>query len=137
MPLVNSNYNGRFVTKFPSPVDGAGMACSVDVCKVPAPPAPFVPVPYPTPTTAWGTSAASKQVVPRQLKTRLQSLHGQISALCGGDPTAVHKALDEYADVVSKLHVHSAQFVRGSSNVKMEGASVMQTGSLTTRNIKP
>jgi hypothetical protein len=97
------------------------MALSVDVCKVPAPPAPFVPVPYPTPTTAWGTSAASKQAVTLQLKTRLHSLHGRIAAMCGcSDATAVHKALDEYVDAVSKLHVIMGPPV----NVKVEGKAV-------------
>jgi hypothetical protein len=96
------------------------MAMTVDVCKVPAPPAPFAPAPFPTPTTAWGTSAASKQAVSQQLKTRLQGLHVRITAMCGSDATLVHKALDEYVDAVSKLHV-----VMGPPmNVKVEGTAV-------------
>lgn len=104
--MLNSSYKGRYVSRFPSPVDAPSARVSVDVCKVPAPPAPFVPVPYPT--TAWGTAAANKQAASQELKRKLQTLHTKITALCGGDATQVHKVLDDYADTVSKLHATMA-----------------------------
>jgi len=119
MPVVNSTYKGRYVGGFPSPVDAPGVPVSVNVCKVPAPPAPFVPAPLPNLAMAWGTSGANKQAVSQELKIKLQGLHAKITGMCGVDATAVHKALDEYVDAVSKLHV-----VIMGPPVKVEGTAV-------------
>jgi hypothetical protein len=123
--VVNSSYQGRYISRFPSVVDGPGMPVSIDVCKIPAPPAPFVPVPYPT--MSWGTADANKQAVSQGLKSKLQTLHTQIGFMCEGksvtrmssdDSTSLHKLLDEYADTVGKLH-----YMKWSTDVKVGAES--------------
>ena len=118
--MLNSSYKGTYVNRFPSPVDAPGASVTINVCKTPAPPAPFAPAPFPT--TSWNTYEANKQAVSQELKTKLQQLHMKITGLCGSNPTQVHKALDEYAHTVGKLH-----FVAAPVAVKLEGKSVIAT----------
>jgi hypothetical protein len=70
---------------------------------------------------SWGTSAANKQAVTSQLRTNLQSLHMTINGMCGADATQVHKALDQHADTVIKLH-----FATAPMDVKVEGSQVVR-----------
>ena len=53
----------------------------------------------------------------------------KLTSMCGSDPSAVHKVLDDYADAVSKLHV-----AMSPSYVKVEGAALKQAPtSYTTK----
>ncbi len=100
---------------------GGAVVSFPDVCKIPGASPPFVPVPYPNaPATALPTTQkiqlkttpglvqtkiASLQPTPAQLKARLTTLHGQLTALPGGNPNQWHALVDEYVITAAALYI--------------------------------
>jgi hypothetical protein len=110
---------------------GATIAAFPDVCKTPTPGGP-VPIPYPNlagspqqdtavsksstmPNASFSMSSgdeagtlkgvvASKQTRTLQLRSQLHSLHAQMAAMPGGNPTRWHKLLDDYVLVTAELY---------------------------------
>jgi Toxin PAAR-like domain len=99
-----------------------------DVCKTPAPPAPFVPIPYPNiamGNQADGGTCSSKVKIngqPTIVKgTEITMSSGDEGGTAGGG-------------MVSSKFKGPAQYKMGSSKVKCEGKELCQLTSMTAQN---
>ena len=114
---------------FPVSTKGGGQCLGFpDVCKTPAPPAPFVPVPYPNIamlTQANGGTCSSKvKVLNKEVcttKTEISMSSGDEAGSAGGG-------------MVSCKMKGPALFKKGSSKVKVEGAPMVHLTSMVALN---
>lgn len=108
--------------------NGTSPAALPNVCKMPGPPAPFVPTPLPN----IGQSANSPDGYTKTVKVE-------------GQPVAIRGAsFKSVGDVASKptgggivsqqTHGRTKFIAQGSMNVKFEGKSVQLLGDFTTNN---
>ncbi|HZE99414.1 MAG TPA: PAAR-like domain-containing protein [Planctomycetota bacterium] len=112
----------------PASTKGGGMTATtgpLDVCKVPAPPAPPVPTPFPNMSSvsnAGGTASKTKfdgsAVV--TLKSEMSSSNGDEAGVLGG--------------MVSNRNMDKVSFKNGSSKVIVEGEKCVHIGSMTGHN---
>lgn len=108
--------------------NGMSIATVPNVCKMPGPPAPFVPVPLPNiGKSGDGLSGGTKKV----------KIEGKSVAIKG----AVYKSMGDVASkgtgggLVSTTTHGKTKFVApGSMNVKFEGKNVQLLGDATTNN---
>jgi hypothetical protein len=114
---------------FPASTKGGGQ-CFVfpDVCKTPAPPAPFVPIPYPNfamANQADGGTCSSKVKIdgqPTIVKgTEITMSTGDEGGTAGGG-------------VVSSKFKGPALYKKGSGKVKCEGKELCHLTSITAQN---
>jgi hypothetical protein len=109
--------------------DSSGIATAFpDVCKTPAPPAPFVPIPYPnvakSSDTADGSSTVKCDGNPICLKdSNFSTSTGDEAGTAGGG-------------VVSNKTKGKAEFVNFSFDVKVEGKNVARALDLMLHNDK-
>ena len=99
-----------------------------DVCKTPAPPAPFVPVPYPNiamPNQADGGSCSSKV-----------KINGQATIVKGTEITmsSGDEAGNAGGGMVSNKFKGPAKYKQGSSKVKFEGKEASYLGAMVGQN---
>ncbi|MBU1701609.1 MAG: DUF4150 domain-containing protein [Candidatus Eisenbacteria bacterium] len=110
----------------PASTKGGGQCFAFpDVCKTPAPPAPFVPIPYPNfgmVPQAKDTSAKVKLVGKEGviLKSEIPQSQGDEAGTIGG--------------MVSNVNMNKVTFKMGSSKVKFEGQKAIFLGSMTAHN---
>lgn len=99
-----------------------------DVCKTPAPPAPFVPIPYPNIATSSDTAQGTKKV----------KCDGQ--SVCVKDSNFKMSTGDEGGTagggIVSNKIKGKAEFVNFSFDVKFEGKNVPRAFDLMLHNDK-
>lgn len=104
---------------FPMTTKGGGMNVAFpDVCKTPAPPAPFVPIPYPnlaTPMMASGGSCSKKVKV---CNMKVLTTSSEISR-SNGDEAGTLKGM------VSMTNMDKAKYSVGSPFVKVEGSAAV------------
>ncbi|MHC4958040.1 MAG: PAAR-like domain-containing protein [Planctomycetota bacterium] len=105
--------------------------CFPDVCKVPAPPAPFAPVPFPnivTMSNASGSTCSKKVKILNKKtvtkKTEFSRSSGNEAATAGGG-------------MKSAKQMGKAKNKQGSSKVKAEGAGVSKLGNMAAQNGAP
>jgi len=123
-PMVQRDqgrYNGPTM-RFPNPLNkqknGAAMAYP-DVCKVPAPPAPFVPAPFPNVAAASNQfKGAAKKVKSMQKEVMKKSSKGR-----SGDEAGTLKG------IVSSINKMSVLFDQHSVKVKTEGKKASMLAS--------
>jgi hypothetical protein len=114
---------------FPVSTKGGGNCFAFpDVCKTPAPPAPFVPIPYPNiaqvsqaSSTSSKVKACKKDVVTKSSKINRSS----------GDEAGTLKGM------VSQKNMDKVTFKKFSSKVKAEGKQVAHFTSMTQHNGAP
>lgn len=98
-----------------------------DVCKTPAPPAPFVPIPYPNIGMSSDAAGAARKV----------SADGH--PLCTKDSTFSTSTGDEagtLGGIVSSKTKGAAEFVNSGFDVKVEGANIVRAFDLMLHNDK-
>jgi hypothetical protein len=98
-----------------------------DVCKTPAPPAPFVPIPYPNIAKSGDTSKGSKKV----------KCDG--NPICLSDSNFMMSTGDEAGSlmgIASSKIKGKAEFVNYSFDVKVEGKNVCRALDLMLHNDK-
>ncbi len=115
---------------FPASTKNGGQCATtgpLDVCKVPAPPAPFVPTPFPNigmVTQANGGSCSSKVKFVNgkacTTKTELTMSTGDEAGTLGG--------------MISARFKGPVQYKMGSFNVKIEGEKAVHLTSMTGHN---
>jgi Toxin PAAR-like domain len=97
---------------------GGAVVAFPDVCTTPGGP---VPIPYPNvakspvsktqptaqklPPGGLTTGFPSLHPAPAQLRTKLATLHGQLSALPAGNPNQWHTVVDDYVMTVAALYI--------------------------------
>jgi hypothetical protein len=114
---------------FPATTKGGGQCMGFpDVCKTPAPPAPFVPVPYPNiamlPQADGGTCSSKVKILNKEActtKTEISMSSGDEAGSAGGG-------------MVSSKMKGPALFKKGSSKVKVEGAPIVHLTSMVALN---
>ena len=114
---------------FPASTNGDGQCAGFpDVCKTPAPPAPFVPVPYPNMamnTQCDGGSCSSKVKITGAKAvikgTKITMSSGDEGGTAGGG-------------MVSSKFKGDAEFKMGSSKVKVEGKELCHLTSMVGQN---
>ncbi len=109
---------------------GGTVACFPDVCKTPAPPAPFVPIPYPNIaqcTQGKGGSMCSKvKIVGKKagtVKTEISMSSGDEAGSAGGG-------------MISSKMKGPAEYKMGSSKVKFKGKKAAHLLSMVGQNGK-
>lgn len=104
---------------FPASTKGGGMCFGFpDVCKTPAPPAPFVPIPYPNfapPMMASGGSCAKKVKI---MNMKAMKSSSEVSR-SNGDEAGTLKGM------ISMTNMDKAKPVMGSPVVIIEGSGAM------------
>lgn len=114
---------------FPASTNGGGQCFAFpDVCKTPAPPAPFVPIPYPNiamPTQASG-GTCSKKV---KILGKKAIVKGTEITMSSGD-----EAGTAGGGVKSSKIKGPALYKKGSSKVKVEGKQMCHHTSMTAQN---
>lgn len=108
--------------------NGMSIATVPNVCKMPGPPAPFVPIPLPNiGKSGDGLSGSTKKV----------KVEGKPVAIKG----AVYKSMGDVASkgtggglVTTATHGKTKFVAPGSMNVKFEGKNVQLLGDATTNN---
>ena len=104
---------------FPASTNGGGQCFAFpDVCKVPAPPAPFAPVPFPNIgmlTQAKGSSCSSKVKIKGKKTVTKKTEISRTS----GDEAGTLKGM------VSGTNMDKATYVSGVSKVKVEGNDII------------
>jgi uncharacterized Zn-binding protein involved in type VI secretion len=114
---------------FPASTKEGGMCFAFpDVCKTPAPPAPFIPIPYPNmamPNQADGGSCSSKV-----------KINGQATIVKGTEITmsSGDEAGNAGGGMVSNKFKGPAKYKKGSSKVKFEGKEAAYLGSMVGQN---
>ena len=114
---------------FPASNNGGGQCFGFpDVCKTPAPPAPFVPVPYPNIamlTQCDGGSCSSKVKIDGKKAvvkgTKITMSSGDEGGTAGGG-------------MISSKFKGDAEFKKGSSSVKVEGKELCHLTSMVGQN---
>lgn len=104
---------------FPASTKGGGMCFGFpDVCKTPAPPAPFVPIPYPNfapPMMASGGTCAKKVEI---MNMKAMKSSSEVSR-SNGDEAGTLKGM------ISMTNMDKAKPVMGSPVVIIEGSGAM------------
>jgi hypothetical protein len=114
---------------FPATTKGGGQCLGFpDVCKTPAPPAPFVPVPYPNmamPNQANGSTVSKKVKICGKeactTKTEISMSSGDEAGTAGGG-------------MVSGKFKGPALYKKGSGKVMIEGAPAVHLTSMISMN---
>ena len=113
---------------FPSVTKGGGMCASFpDVCKVPAPPAPFAPMPFPNMsqgTDIKSSSAAVKVKIMNKVTATVQTQTTRSS----GDEAGTLKGM------VSATNMSGAEYKMGSTKVKFQGKNAAVLTSMVGMN---
>lgn len=113
---------------FPAATNGGGQCFAFpDVCKVPAPPAPFVPVPFPNIgmlTQAKGSSCSKKVKIANKKVITVKSEISRTS----GDEAGTLKGM------ISATNMDKAVFKKGVSSVKVEGNDIVNHLKPTAHN---
>lgn len=113
---------------FPAATNGGGQCFAFpDVCKVPAPPAPFVPVPFPNIgmlTQAKGSSCSKKVKITNKKVITVKSEIARTS----GDEAGTLKGM------ISATNMDKAVFRMGVSSVKVEGNDIVNHLKPTAHN---
>ena len=98
-----------------------------DVCKVPAPPAPFVPVPFPNIgqlTQAKGSTASSKvKIMNKKTFTKKTEI-----SRSQGDEAGTLKGM------ISSTNMDKVSRAMGYSKIKVEGAEIVTVLKMTKHN---
>jgi hypothetical protein len=115
LSIVNADSNGKSIA-FP------------DVCKTPAPPAPFVPIPYPNIAMSSDTDKGTKKV---KAEGNPICLEGSNFSTSTGD-----EAGTAGGGVASSKNKGKAEFVNFSMDVQFEGKSVPRSFDLMLHNDK-
>jgi hypothetical protein len=114
---------------FPASTNGGGQCFAFpDVCKTPAPPAPFVPIPYPNIamcTQASGGSCSAKV----KIVGKKAIIKGTEITLSSGDEGGTAGG-----GMVSSKFKGPAQYKKGSSHVKVEGKELCHLTSMVGQN---
>lgn len=114
------------VAIFPAATKGGGQAFAFpDVCKVPAPPAPFVPVPFPNIGMINGAKKTSTKVkmVGKEVVTKKSEM-----SRSSGDEGGTLKGM------MSSKNMDKVTFKSGSSKVKIEGQKCVHLTIMTGHN---
>lgn len=113
---------------FPATTNGGGMSMSFpDVCKTPAPPAPFVPIPYPNISQcsqSKGSTCSSKVKI---LNKKTCTKKTEVSR-SQGDEAGTLKG------VVSSTNMDKVKRAMSFSKVKIEGAEIVTVLKTTGHN---
>lgn len=115
---------------FPASSKGGGMASTgggapIDVCKIPAPPAPFAPAPFPNMVQCAAASGQSTKVKFSGSAALTKSSNWSSSQ---GDEAGTLKGL------VSPFNMSKVQYKTASSKVKAQGKPVVTVTKLTAHN---
>ena len=115
---------------FPGSSKGGGMAAAgggapIDVCKVPAPPAPFAPAPFPNMVQCPAASGQSTKVKFSSSPALTKSSSWSMSQ---GDEGGVLKGL------VQPMQMSKVQYKMASSKVKAQGKPVVTVTKMTSHN---
>lgn len=111
---------------FPASTKGGGSCAAFpDVCKVPAPPAPFVPTPFPNMAQCASASGASGKVKFDQKPALTKSSEITRSS---GDEAGTLKGM------ISMVNMDKVQYRMGSMRVKIEGKDAVTVGKMTAHN---
>ena len=124
---------GKIISAYSTVADksgSSGMVSFPDVCKVPAPPAPFVPVPYPNSQYQQNLKAANR--ADARAKAGSKAAQKDVEA-------AVSSAtLASYGDeagtlkgIVSSKQMGKVSYERGSSKVTIEGKGTVNITTAT------
>lgn len=114
---------------FPASTKGGGQCMGFpDVCKTPAPPAPFAPIPYPNIAMCnqadGGTCSSKVKILNKEVcttKTEISMSSGDEAGSAGGG-------------MVSSKMKGPAIYKKGSSKVKVEGAPMVHLTSMVALN---
>jgi hypothetical protein len=114
---------------FPATTKGGGQCAGFpDVCKTPAPPAPFAPIPYPNmamPNQASGSTVSKKVKIANKevctTKTEISMSSGDEAGTAGGG-------------MVSAKFKGPALYKKGSSKVSAEGTPIVHLTSMVALN---
>jgi len=113
---------------FPASTNGGGQCLAFpDVCKVPAPPAPFVPTPFPNIgmlTQAKGSSCAKKvKIKGKKVVTKKTEI-----SRTSGDEAGTLKGM------ISSTNMDKAAYSAGVGKVKVEGNDIINQLKPTKHN---
>jgi Domain of unknown function (DUF4150) len=111
---------------FPASTKGGGQCAAFpDVCKVPAPPAPFVPTPFPNMAQCSGASGTSSKVkIVGKPSIHKSSEIGRSS----GDEAGTLKGM------ISQVNMDKTQYRMGSVKVKVEGKALVTVTKMCGQN---
>lgn len=111
---------------FPASTKGGGQCAAFpDVCKVPAPPAPFVPTPFPNMAQCSGASDTSSKVkIAGKPSIHKSSEIGRSS----GDEAGTLKGM------ISQVNMDKTQYRMGSAKVKVEGKALVTVTKMCGQN---
>ena len=98
-----------------------------DVCKTPAPPAPFVPIPYPNIGKASDTSKGPKKV---KTDGKMPMTKGAKYSRSMGDEAGTLKG------IISRQNMAECEYMMYSFDVKFEGKNVCRMGDPLFHNKK-
>ena len=111
---------------FPAASKGGGMAVGFpDVCKIPAPPAPFAPVPFPNIAQISGATGTVPKVKVCNKDIVVESSTVPSSK---GDEAGTLKGL------VKPMQMSKLKFLKGSSKVQAKGKKVVHHLAPTAQN---
>jgi hypothetical protein len=111
---------------FPASSKGGGMCMGFpDVCKVPAPPAPFVPVPFPNMSQCASASKESQKVKIENMGVLTKE--SEMSMSNGDEPGTL-------GGMVSGVNMNKVTYKKGTSKVKAEGKDIVHITSMTSHN---
>lgn len=113
---------------FPASTNGGGMCLAFpDVCKTPAPPAPFVPIPYPNTgqlTQIQGSSASDKV----KILNKKTAHKDTVISRSMGDEAGTLKGM------VSQTNMDKVARTVGVSKIKVEGKEIVTVLKPTKHN---
>ena len=110
----------------PASTKGGGQCFAFpDVCKVPAPPAPFVPAPFPNIAMSPQATGCSTKV---KIDGQPAIMKGTKIPMSSGDEPGT------LGGMVSAVFKNSLEYKMGSSKVKVEGKELCQLTSMTAQN---
>lgn len=98
-----------------------------DVCKTPAPPAPFVPIPYPNIGKSSDTSKGPKKV---KTDGKMPMTKGAKYSRSAGDEAGTLKG------IISSMNMGECEYMMYSFDVKFEGKNVCRMGDPLFHNKK-
>jgi len=113
---------------FPASTKGGGTCMTtgpIDVCKVPAPPAPFVPAPFPNIAQAAQASGTSSKV--KICGSQTVTVKSEIPMSSGDEPGTL-------GGMISAQFKGKVAYKKGSGKVKAEGNAVCHLTSMTAHN---
>lgn len=111
---------------FPASTKGGGNCAGFpDVCKVPAPPAPFAPTPFPNTSQCTSASDTSSKVKIANKPTITKSSSMSRS---NGDEAGTLKGM------VSQTNMDKVQYRMGAMKVKIEGQQIVTVGKMCGHN---